>query len=176
MSSLAESCPLVVGYGNPLRGDDGFGRHAADRLAAEAHRLPPGTVVISCHQLTPELTEDVARASVVVLVDAAAPGEPGALAVSRVTPGEARAWSHHLDPEGIMALAARLYGAAPPAFLVSVGAAAFAAAEVLSPEVEAALPAAVATVMAVLAAPASVRTAGFEVPGRTENSWRGGTR
>ena len=42
---------LVVGYGNPLRGDDGFGCHAAALLAADP-RLEEARV-LARHQLTP---------------------------------------------------------------------------------------------------------------------------
>ena len=64
---LAEDV-LVIGYGNPLRGDDGAGWKAAE-LLAEDPRLA-GAVVLARHQLTPELADDVSRASLVVLVDA----------------------------------------------------------------------------------------------------------
>ena len=61
---------LVVGYGNPLRSDDGIGWHAADLLATDP-RLA-GAQVLTHHQLAPELAEDISRASLVVLVSAAA--------------------------------------------------------------------------------------------------------
>ena len=64
---------LVVGYGNPLRSDDGIGWHAA-RLLATDPRLDRARV-LTRHQLAPELAEDVSRASLVVLVDAAAEGD-----------------------------------------------------------------------------------------------------
>ena len=57
---------LVVGYGNPLRGDDGAGWHAATRLAADprlagaafAHgdRLSP-----ALQRVLPEVVDKVAR-------------------------------------------------------------------------------------------------------------------
>ena len=54
---------LVIGYGNPLRGDDGFGCSAAGLLAADP-RLD-GATVLGRHQLTPELATDIAGASLV---------------------------------------------------------------------------------------------------------------
>jgi hydrogenase maturation protease len=131
---------LVVGYGNALRGDDGLGWQAAARLAEEP-RLA-GAEVLARHQLTPELAQDVANASLVVLVDARAGGAPGSVRVQRVTPRQdsATAWSHHLDPAGLAGLAGALYGAVPPVFLVSVGGAAFDDGERLSPAVRRALP------------------------------------
>ena len=75
---------LVVGYGNSLRSDDGVGWHAAGLLATDP-RLA-GARVLARHQLVPELAVDVSRASLVVLVDAAADGDPGSLSVRRVRP------------------------------------------------------------------------------------------
>jgi len=63
---------LVVGYGNPLRGDDGAGFNAAWLLSLDP-RLQGADVLIR-QQLTPELAEDVARADLVVLIDAAVGG------------------------------------------------------------------------------------------------------
>ena len=51
---------LVIGYGNALRTDDGFGWHAAGRLAADP-RLD-GAEILQLHQLTPELALDISRA------------------------------------------------------------------------------------------------------------------
>jgi hydrogenase maturation protease len=105
---------LIVGYGNPLRSDDGIGWHAAGLLAG-APRLA-GAKVLARHQLTPELATDIGRASLVVLVDASADGDPGTVSVQHVETGPTAAttWSHHLDPEALAGLAEALYGAPPP--------------------------------------------------------------
>lgn len=59
---------LIIGYGNPLRGDDGLGWHVAQRLAAV---LPQHRARIEvCHQLTPELAEPISRADLVIFIDA----------------------------------------------------------------------------------------------------------
>ena len=62
-----EGSVLVIGYGNPLRSDaePGGGPPSSWQLT-EGGR----TDVMACHQLTPELAEDVSRAGLVVLVDA----------------------------------------------------------------------------------------------------------
>ena len=131
---------LIVGYGNPLRGDDGIGWHAAGLLAG-APRLA-GAKVLARHQLTPELAEDIGRASLVVLVDASADDDAGSVSVQRVEtePPAATTWSHHLDPAALAGLAEALYGATPPIFLVSVGASSFAAGDRLSTTLERTLP------------------------------------
>jgi hydrogenase maturation protease len=123
---------LVVGYGNPLRSDDGIGWHAAGLLATDP-RLA-GARVLAHHQLVPELAADVSRASLVVLVDAAVEGHPGSLSVRpvRPRPPTPTTWSHHLDPETLAGLAETLYGFTPPIVLVSVAAGSFAEGDGLS--------------------------------------------
>ena len=131
---------LVVGYGNSLRSDDRIGWHAAGLLATDP-RLA-GVRVMAQHQLVPELAEDVSRASLVVLVDAAAEGGPGSLSVRRVQPRPPTpaTWSHHLDPETLAGLAEVLYGFVPPIVLVSVAAGSLAEGDRLSVALEQALP------------------------------------
>ena len=141
---------LVIGYGNPLRGDDGIGWHAAERLATDP-RLD-GARVLTSHQLTPELAEDISRASLVVLVDASADGDPGSVRVRTVEPRPAArtTWSHHLDPQTLAGLAEALYGLVPPIVLVSVAAGSFAEGAGLSGALERALPEVVEVVAGVV--------------------------
>lgn len=133
---------LVIGYGNALRTDDGVGWHAA-RLLAGDPRIA-GAIVRAVHQLAPEMALDMSTASLVVLVDAATDAAPGAVVVRRVEPGAvagAGATSHQVDPGVLLVLARDLYGAAPDAYVVSVGVADMGLGETLSPPVAAALPA-----------------------------------
>lgn len=133
--------PLVIGYGNPLRADDGFGWQAATRLAAG---LPESDArVLAVHQLTPELAEEVARASLVVFIDVHEGGRPGVLVEQSLEGDNGRevvAFSHDVDAEAILVLAETLYGRRPPATMLSVGGADFSYAVGLSPLVEAAMP------------------------------------
>lgn len=141
---------LIIGYGNPLRGDDGIGIHVAALLAGEqgeaAALHDPGVEVLACHQLTPELAPQVAAADRLILVDARAGGEPGALIEQILAPldlsGAAGSFTltHHLDPAGLLAAAQILYGKAPPAVLLTVCGESFDYGEALSPRVAAALP------------------------------------
>lgn len=143
---------LVICYGNALRSDDGLGWHAAARLTQDP-RLQ-GAQVLWQHQLTPELAVDVSNASLVVLVDASDGDEAGAISVRRLdpTPAAGSAWSHHLGPAELIALARELWNASPPAFVVSVGAANLEVGDRLSPAVEQALPGLVDAVVAIVAA------------------------
>jgi Ni,Fe-hydrogenase maturation factor len=91
---------LIIGYGNPLRSDDGVGWQAAELLTDDP-RLADAQI-LACHQLTPELAEDVSRAGFVVLIDASTePGVPGSV--------ETRELSAEV-----------LYGQCPPAVQVSI--------------------------------------------------------
>ena len=142
---------LIVGYGNTLRSDDGFGWHAAARVA-EDPRLR-GAEVLWRHQLTPELAYDVGQASLVVFIDVSVGEEAGAISVRRLdaAPGTESSWSHHLEPAALVALAGELWNASPAVFVVSVGAASLDVGDRLSPVVEGALPAVVDAIVELVA-------------------------
>jgi hydrogenase maturation protease len=132
---------LAIGYGNPLRGDDGAGWHVATLLACDP-RLADASV-LARHQLTPELAEDIAHARLAVLVDARdGDAPPGTVSVRRVDPAYPLipTWSHHLHPADLVGLAKTLYGASPPVFLVTVTGAFFGYHDRLSLPVRRALP------------------------------------
>jgi hydrogenase maturation protease len=130
---------LIVGYGNPLRGDDGIGWVIAGRLATDPRFT--GTAVLQRHQLTPELALDVSRAELVVLVDARSGPPAGSVSIERVDPAAATGttWSHHLGPASLVALAGELYGRAAAVHVVSIGVGTLEVGEGLSPAVEAAI-------------------------------------
>ena len=121
---------LVIGYGNPLRGDDGFGLRAAERI--------PGAIAV--HQLTPELMDPISRADRVLFLDASVEGVPGEIRrrpVERKAAGAA--FTHYATPEALLAGALALYGRAPEAEIITVGGACFSLSDRLSGAVEAAL-------------------------------------
>lgn len=134
---------LVVGYGNPLRSDDGVGWQVAGRLAADPRFA--GCEVLQRHQLTPELALDISRVELVVLVDARSGVAPGSVVVERtVAPAgaadvRASNWSHHLGPAGLIRLAVELYGRSGELVVVGVGVESMEIGERLSPAVEASL-------------------------------------
>jgi hydrogenase maturation protease len=76
---------LVVGYGNPLRADDGLGCHVARELA---HRLgnDKRVEVVPCHQLAPEIAQQIAATEFVIFIDACTEGEPGTITERTVLP------------------------------------------------------------------------------------------
>jgi hydrogenase maturation protease len=116
---------LIIGYGNPLRGDDGIGWRAAQTLSEQIQS--PEVRVVVCHQLTPELAQDVSGAETVIFVDAARDLPPGKIrcapvvAAGETEPSPPVSYSHHVSPLSILNVCRELYSAEPGAFLVSVG-------------------------------------------------------
>jgi hydrogenase maturation protease len=135
---------LVIGYGNPLCGDDGIGPYAVERLADE--ESPADTEYLALRQLTPELAEPVSRADTVIFVDAADGGAPGNIICHKLTlsaepsqtaPG---AFTHHVNAAALLEIAHLLYGRHPVAYLFTVAGENFELGDSFSSGVESALP------------------------------------
>ncbi len=135
---------LIIGYGNPLRGDDAFGPRAADRLREILD--DPRIEILALHQLTPELVEPVSQADRVIFLDAALGPEPGSVTATRLEATEARSgFTHFASPGALLAGARALYGRAPEGILITVTAANFDLGEGLSAPVQSALDALIDT-------------------------------
>jgi hydrogenase maturation protease len=107
---------LILGYGNPLRGDDALGVLAAERLRA----LLPEAEVFTNHQLTPELAAALSQSDAAVFLVAAAMGTPGTVSVTRLAPlPSAASLTHQVSPQALLELAQSLYGHAPRAYLIT---------------------------------------------------------
>jgi hydrogenase maturation protease len=104
--------------------------------------LPHGVEVIACPQLSVELAAAITEAERLILIDACAGGEPGALREQPLTPviPASSSLSHHLDAHGLLAAAQILYGKAPETILFTVSGGSFDYSETLSAPVAAALP------------------------------------
>src|ERR1035437_380737 len=138
---------LIVGYGNPLRGDDGLGWRVAERLhGADAQ-------VLTLQQLTPELMEPISRADRVIFIDAATGDTPGEIRQRTVEPMAAgsAAFSHFSTPEALLAGARSLYGRAAQGILITVTGADFSLSSDLSSAVSQSLDQVVARVLGLLA-------------------------
>ncbi len=108
---------LVIGYGNPLRCDDGVGPKVAE--AVEALQLP-GVHTLVCQQLSPEHAEPISRARVVVFVDAAMDA-PKEAQLSKLEPaGTTQLMAHAADPRTMLALARDVFGHAPEAWWLTI--------------------------------------------------------
>ena len=142
---------LIIGFGNTLRRDDGAGAVAARLLAVDPRLDRPEVEVREAYQLLPEMSLDIAEATLVVFVDADMRGLPGSLEIHEIDPqtaarddadarGEPGASSHHVGGGELVALAATLAGRAPEAVAIGIGGADLEMGEGLSPAVESALP------------------------------------
>ncbi|MBX3000369.1 MAG: hydrogenase maturation protease [Caldilineaceae bacterium] len=130
---------LVLGYGNPLRGDDGVGWQAAI-LVAKA--LEGQVDVLARHQLTPELAETLSEVDRVIFIDAACEGTPGQVCCRPLACqwSEGQSFTHHVAPADLLATAGALYGHAPAGYLITVNGDSFGYTEALSSVVTDALP------------------------------------
>lgn len=137
---------LVVGYGNPLRSDDSLGLLAVDALTALPELASDSSIEIrKCHQLMPELAEKIARASLVIFIDACMASDenpPGSLHSSEIEFDlrSSITLGHHCTPAELVSFSAALFGGAPKALLVSLAAASFHYGESLSDPVQKGLP------------------------------------
>lgn len=130
---------LIIGYGNPLRGDDGLGWKVAEGVATS---LGEHAVILTVQQLTPELCEPIHETNLVIFVDASCDGVPGTWRSLPVAPAAAQApaLGHHCDLAGLLAYTQAVYQSCPKALVVSVSAETFDCRDALSPKVEAAIP------------------------------------
>ena len=112
---------LIYGYGNPGRQDDGLGPALVEQLEAWAQaEKRSGVAFDSNHQLNAEDALAVAECRAVVFVDATketkAPFE-----FLKLAPQKKISFSTHaMSPESVLALAAELYDAHPPAWMLAI--------------------------------------------------------
>ncbi len=108
---------LLIGYGNPGRGDDGLGPAFSERIAA---RALPDMVVDIDYQLVAEHALVMSDHDLVVFVDAEIGGAQ-AFSFRQVQPAlPERIGSHSFVPETVLALCKTLYGVTPRAFLLGI--------------------------------------------------------
>jgi hydrogenase maturation protease len=108
---------LLIGYGNPGRGDDGLGPALSE---AVAERRLPGLEVDTDYQLVAEHALAVSSHDVVIFADAEIGGD-GAYSFREIAAGAPEVLgSHSLVPETVLALCETLYGATPKAFVLGI--------------------------------------------------------
>lgn len=109
---------LIIGIGNPSRGDDALGPLLIDRL----HGLNlPGVELLTDFQLQVEHTLDIQGRHAVVMVDAAASG-PEPFFFTPITPATDVSYSSHaMTPQALLATYSKLNLTAPPqSFLLGI--------------------------------------------------------
>jgi|KBSSwiStaDraftv2_1062776.scaffolds.fasta_scaffold1037362_2 hydrogenase maturation protease len=131
---------LVIGYGNPLRGDDSFGHRAVQKL--REYVTLREVEFVECQQLMPEQAEAVSKAELVLFVDADMDGVAGTVHSRRIVPEirKSDALVHHLDPGALLGLSKALYKRTPESMLMTVTGECFGYGAQLSTEVAKALP------------------------------------
>jgi len=108
---------LVIGYGNPGRGDDGLGPAAACAIAGLGW---PNVSTLDSYQLAIEDAVDIAAQDLVWFVDATRSGE-APCAIERLSPAfDITFTTHLLKPEALLAIAAQQFGSSPDAFLLAI--------------------------------------------------------
>ncbi|MGQ9699991.1 MAG: hydrogenase maturation protease [Candidatus Bipolaricaulaceae bacterium] len=117
---------LVVGIGHPLRRDDSVGLWIAQHLEEWE-----GVKVIGAQVLSPELLPQIVSADLVIFVDARKGAGP--VRWEPLRPGPCPPLLHVLSPQGLLSWAAKLFGRAPQAWLVTIPARDFSLGEGLSP-------------------------------------------
>lgn len=129
----SESMPLtvVIGYGNPLRGDDAVGQRVAEAVASWRR---PHVHAIAVQQLTPELAELLADAGRAIFVDAGLALADDTVQVTRIEPSPSPPSLGHVSaPSELLALARAIYGRCPLAWGIILPTTSFAFGACLSP-------------------------------------------
>ena len=120
---------LLIGYGNPWRGDDGLGPELVRRFWDQEH--------LELQELSLDLIEDLASWDAVVFVDAALDGPAFELRELGDGGTTHSPFTHHISPEELCQLTEALYGRRPRSFLLSIRGYEFDFGEGLSPRAQA---------------------------------------
>jgi hydrogenase maturation protease len=108
---------LIIGIGNPSRGDDALGPLAIERLAALGL---PGVELLTDFQLQVEHVLDLRGRREVIFIDAAVRG-PAPFEFRPVVAGaDTSLSSHALSPGALLHHYAHLYGAPPAAHVLAI--------------------------------------------------------
>jgi len=133
---------LILSCGNTLRSDDGVGpflsewarKHFADRKEIQ---------ILTRHQWTPDLAEDLASAATALFIDCSVEAAPGEILLrpAEPTPPAAGLATHHSGAPELLSLTQELFGSLPHcSLLLTIGAGSTELGEQFSPAVQAALP------------------------------------
>lgn len=122
---------LIIGYGNPIRGDDGIGQ----AVIAEVEQWNLANVRSqSLHQLTPEMAAEMAEVETVIFVDAGLEGDSVNITSLEPLPSDLFNWGHSLNPRSLLSLTQFLYQKSPQAWLIAIPGENFELSETLSPK------------------------------------------
>lgn len=135
---------LVIGVGNPSRGDDALGPRFLDAFgAARAGEVSDERIeLLTDFQLQIEHALDLQGRERVVFVDASVTAAPPFTFARVFARPDEQATSHALAPSAVLATYARVVGAPPPAWILAIRGESFELGEGLSAAAEANLAAA----------------------------------
>lgn len=127
---------IILGYGNPDRGDDGIAYHLLNELIQKYSTkkedlsnfqeagildLNPEIDLWYNLQLIPEVAQDLANYEHAIFLDAHTAEIPELILVKELTPAYKNSpFTHHLTPGSCLDLAEKLYQHAPHATLITV--------------------------------------------------------
>ncbi|NMB60945.1 MAG: hypothetical protein GYA18_01230 [Chloroflexi bacterium] len=127
---------IILGYGNPDRGDDGVAYYLLQKLIRQfgndADILTKFEEVGVCEvneqidiwynlQLIPEISQDLAQYENAIFIDAHTAEIPEPILITKITPKYQNSpFTHHLTPASCLSLAEKLYQHAPNATLVTI--------------------------------------------------------
>jgi hydrogenase maturation protease len=124
----------IVGYGNPLRGDDGVGPLVVQRLRAGLGPKPWLRFYIF-QQLEEGLLDDLGNASLLILVDGSAEESGEDVWWRKLEPRPSPSpFTHHMEPGMFLWLLGLARGSCPEAWLVSIPGRNFGQQQGLSPQ------------------------------------------
>jgi hydrogenase maturation protease len=106
---------LLVAIGNTLRRDDGAAHRVLELLGPDT-----GYETLACHQLLPEMAEDMAAADLVIFIDADLGAGPSRLEPLQAGISSNPLGGHFLRPEELVALSNRLFNFKGSAWLCRV--------------------------------------------------------
>jgi len=124
---------LIIGYGNPYRRDDGVAFHVLSRIALQLGRRPlemeedgqddlgQDVDLICLRQLVPELSQTLVNYDLVLFLDAHTGAFPEEVRLVPVQPRyTVAAFTHHMSPSMLLAIAQAFSPVLPSAHLISV--------------------------------------------------------
>ena len=120
---------LIIGIGNPSRGDDALGPLLIERL--EALQLPY-VELLTDFQLQVEFALDLQHRQQVIFIDASLNATPPFTFTPAIAEQDNSYSSHALSPGAVLHHYQMLYGKPPPAFLLAIRGEAFELGEGLS--------------------------------------------
>ncbi|MET0046243.1 MAG: hydrogenase maturation protease [Sedimenticola sp.] len=130
---------VVIGYGNPSRGDDAVGPLMIERLEQkrESGELPPLFDTVTDFQLQIEHAMDLLDRQLILFVDASVSAIPP-FGFQQLTPQRDESYSSHaMTPSAVLEVFTQVNGfPPPPAFLLTIPGHSFELGDDMTPECE----------------------------------------